>query len=96
MDRSRSAHDKLANSVDTTRLKHASKFQRSLEGIEDRAAVRAEDFREGTGALVTRSVRKQLDQGVNLYARQATVLFMFQIGRHQICIYQVLVRSTET
>jgi hypothetical protein len=67
MDRSRSAHEKLANSVDTTRLKHASKFQRSLEGIEARAAARAEDFRGGSGALVTKSVRKQLDQGVNLH-----------------------------
>jgi hypothetical protein len=67
MDRSRSVHDKLAKLVDTTRLKHASKSQRSLEGIEARAAARAEDFRGGTGALVTRSVRKQLDQGVKLY-----------------------------
>jgi hypothetical protein len=67
MDRSRSIHEKLAKSVDTTRLKHASKSQKSLEGIEARAAARAEDFRGGTGALVTRSVRKQLDQGVNLY-----------------------------
>jgi hypothetical protein len=68
MDRSRSVHDKLAKLVDTTRLKHASKSQRSLEGIEARAAARAEDFRGGTGALVTRSVRKQLYQGVNLYS----------------------------
>jgi hypothetical protein len=68
MDRSCSAHQKLANSVDTTRLKHASKSQRSLEGIEARAAARAEDFRGGSGALVTKSVRKQLDQGVNLYS----------------------------
>jgi hypothetical protein len=65
MDRNRSVHEKFAKSV--TRLKHTSKSQRSLEGIEARAAARAEDFRGGTGALVTRSVRKQLDQGVNLY-----------------------------
>jgi hypothetical protein len=57
----------LAKSVDTTRLKYASKSQRSLEGIEARAAARAEDFRVGTGGLVTRSVHKQSDQGVNLY-----------------------------
>jgi hypothetical protein len=38
-----------------------------LEGIEARAAARAKDFRGGTGALVMRSVRKQLDQGVKLY-----------------------------
>jgi hypothetical protein len=38
-----------------------------LEGIEARAAARAENFRGGKGALVTRSVRKQLDQAVNLY-----------------------------
>jgi hypothetical protein len=62
MDRSRSVHDKLAKSVDTTLLKHSSKSQRALEGIEARAAARAEYFRGGTGALVTRSVRKQLDQ----------------------------------
>jgi hypothetical protein len=67
MDRSRSVHEKLANSVDTTWLKHASKSQRSLKGIESRGAARADDFRGGTGALVTRSVRKQLYQGVNLY-----------------------------
>jgi hypothetical protein len=53
--------------VDTTQLKHASKSQGSLEGIEARAAAMAADFRGGTGALVTRSVSKQLDQGVNLY-----------------------------
>jgi hypothetical protein len=66
MDRSRSVHEKLAKSVETTRLRHASKSQRSLEEIKDRAAARAEDFWGGTGALVTRSVRKQSDQGVNL------------------------------
>jgi hypothetical protein len=67
MDRSCSVHEKFANSVDTTRLEHASKSQRSLKGKEARAAARAEDFRGGTGALVTRSVHKQLDQGVKLY-----------------------------
>jgi hypothetical protein len=57
MDRSHSVHEKLAKSVDTTLLKHASKSKRASEGIEARAAARAEDFRGGTGALVTRSVR---------------------------------------
>jgi hypothetical protein len=67
MDRSLSVHAKLAKSVDTTQLKHARESQLSLEGIEARAAARAKYFGGGTGALVTRSVRKQLDQGVNLY-----------------------------
>jgi hypothetical protein len=82
MDRSRSVQEKLAKSVDTTWLKHASKSQRSLEGIEARAAARAEDFRGGTGALVTRIFCKQLDQGVNLYglASSAEIKYFSGLG----------------
>jgi glycerol-3-phosphate dehydrogenase len=66
MDRSRSVLEKLAKSVDKTLLKHASKSQRALEGIEARAAARAAAERGGSAIPITQSTRKQLDQVANI------------------------------